>query len=176
MQVIFSDCPILNWSALFNRKWVLGKQGFLVYSLTSVRNNSYKQNNNSISIFIHEIRSPIFQNLTPEPDRFHPSFIFFLFLFNFWRGWDNTCTVRAKPWPQKQGEFILGLERNLNEEKNFLRCSKNQINTWSQWHFHRDVKKPIWACYSSEVEQVQVKHGVLHSCNANKSFNALKIY
>lgn len=38
-------------------------------------NKSYEQNNNSISIFIHDIHPPTFQNLTPEPNTFHPRFI-----------------------------------------------------------------------------------------------------
>lgn len=37
-------------------------------------NNSYELNNNSVSIFMHDIHPPTFQNLTPESDIFPPRF------------------------------------------------------------------------------------------------------
>lgn len=41
---------------------------------TFVMNNSYEQDNNSISIFIHDIHPSAFPNLAPEQDTFHPRF------------------------------------------------------------------------------------------------------
>lgn len=98
-------------------------------------NNSYEQNNNSISIFIHDIHPPIFLNLTPEPDTFHPRF-----------------------------------REELKLEKNVLRCSRKQVNSWLQWHFHGNVKSQPehailgkWTCASLTI----FRHGALHSASVN---------
>ena len=72
-QVISLDCPLLNQPALFNREFWWNR--FFVSVLpTFIMNNSYEQDNSSISIFIHDIHPSAFPNLTPEQDTFHPRF------------------------------------------------------------------------------------------------------
>ena len=80
------ESPFLNTCIFINRsslqiahywtdlRFSVESEFFLSVPPTFVMNNSYEQDNNSISIFIHDIHPSAFPNLAPEQDTFHPRF------------------------------------------------------------------------------------------------------
>lgn len=89
-------------------------------------NNSCEQDNNSISIFIHDIHPSAFPNLAPEQDTFHPRF------------------RKELKLGKKEKSIPQVLQEAINTR---LDCSS---------HFHRDVKRPIWVCNSRYFGEMQV--------------------